>query len=90
VSLDIEARASVTFNLRPAAAAWKTGSARFATEFAVQAADTALSRAANAVLSSVEAAVCAAEGTAESYFLFVDSVVSHGYYYLNCNKKNGR
>jgi len=79
VSLKIEDGASVAFNRGSAAAAWKTWSTRLAAKFAVEAAESALSRAAKTVLSSVEATVCATESTAETYSLFVDSVVtSHG------------
>jgi hypothetical protein len=76
VSLDIEAGTSIAFNLGPAAAAWKTRRAWFAAKFAVETADSSFSRAANAVLCSVEATVCATESAAESYSLFIDSVVT--------------
>lgn len=60
VSLKIDAGASVAFNCRSAAATWKTWSTWLAAEFAVEAAESTLSRAAHAILSSVEATVGAA------------------------------
>ena len=51
VSLKIDAGASVALNSGSAAAAWKTRSTRLAAEFAVEAAESTLSRAAKAILS---------------------------------------
>ena len=76
VSLKIHAGASIAFNRGSAAATWKTWSTWLAAEFAVEAAESTLSRAANAILSSVEATVGAAESAAETHSLFVDSVVT--------------
>ena len=76
VSLNIEAGASVAFNLGPAAAAWKTRSTRLAAEFTIEAAESALTRAAAAIFCSVKATVCATESTAERYSLFIDSIIT--------------
>ncbi len=76
VSLKIDTRASITLNRWPTADTRETRSTRLAAEFAVEAAESSLSRAADAILSSVEATVGAAEGAAETHSLFVDSVVT--------------
>ena len=87
VSLKIDTRASITLNRWAATDTWQTRGTRLAAEFAVEAAESTLSRAANAILSSVEATVGAAESTAETHSLFVDSVViSHlflFFFYMN-------
>ena len=79
LALDVEDRASVELAPGSTADAWKHGGAKLEAELAVQAADTSLSGAAEAVGVHVKTAVGAANCTAEHDVFLINSVVGvHG------------